>query len=57
MKKLILVLALIALTASCKKTNEELGKIDAPVDTVATDSVKVDTTCVDTTAVVKDTLK
>lgn len=59
MKKLILALALVALTVSCKRTNEEMGKIDAPIDStaVAKDSVKADTTVVDTTAVVKDSVK
>ena len=64
MKKVFLALAVIAaayalaiMTAltvvSYKQTNEEMSKIDAPVDstTVKTDSVQVDSTTVDTTAV------
>ena len=55
MKKVFLVLALVVGLAftSCKKTNEEMSKVDAPVDsttTVVVDSVSVDTTAVDTTA-------
>lgn len=54
MKKLVLVLALVAGLAitSCKRTNEEMSKIDAPTDStaVAVDSVQVDSTTVDTTA-------
>lgn len=53
MKKLALVLALVAGLAiiSCKRTNEEMSKIDAPTDstTVKVDSVQVDSTAVDTT--------
>jgi thioredoxin-related protein len=53
MRKVILALALVSLVAvSCKQTNEEMSKIDAPstdsttvkVDSVATDSTSVDTT-------------
>lgn len=54
MKKLILALALIALTVSCKKANEEIGKIDAPVDTTA---VAVDSVAIDTATVAKDSVK
>ena len=54
MKKVFLVLALVVglVFTSCKKTNEEMSKVDAPVDstTVVVDSVSVDTTAVDTTA-------
>ena len=55
MKKVFLVLALVVGVAftSCKRTNEELSKIDAPVDSTAVqvDSVDVDSTSLDTTAV------
>jgi hypothetical protein len=62
MKKVFLALAVLAsayalaiMTAltvvSCKQANEEMSKIDAPVDStaVAIDSVQVDSTAVDTT--------
>ena len=54
MKKVFLALALVALvTVSCKRTNEEMAKIDAPLDStsVAVDSTAADTTTVDTTTV------
>lgn len=54
MKKLILALALVALTVSCKRTNEEMGKIDAPVDSTA---VAVDSVAVDTAAVATDSVQ
>ena len=53
MKKVFLALAIVSVLAitSCKRTNEEMSKIDAPVDstTVKIDSVSVDSTTVDTT--------
>jgi outer membrane lipoprotein-sorting protein len=51
MKKVFLALAVVAAltVVSCKQTNEEMSKIDAPVDTVKVDSVQVDSTAVDTT--------
>jgi hypothetical protein len=54
MKKVFLSLAIIAALAvtSCKQANEEIGKIDAPVDSTA---VNTDTTAVDTAAVKVDT--
>ena len=59
MKKVILALAIMAAitVTSCKQANEEMSKIDAPVDTTAAaaDSVKVDSTKVDTVKV--DTVK
>jgi len=55
MKKVFLALAIVSVLAitSCKRTNEEMSKIDAPVDSTAVqvDSAQVDTTTVDTTAV------
>jgi thioredoxin-related protein len=55
MKKVFLVLALVVglVFASCKRTNEEMSKIDAPADSTAVqaDSASVDTTAIDTTAV------
>lgn len=55
MKKVFLALAIMtALTVvSCKQANEEMSKIDAPVDstTVQVDSVSIDSTSLDTTAV------
>jgi hypothetical protein len=55
MKKVFLALAIMAAitVTSCKQANEEMSKIDAPIDStaVATDSVLVDTTAVDTTEV------
>ena len=56
MKKMILVLALLALTLSCKRMNEEMGKIDAPVEYDSTHVAK-DSTIVDSTAVKIDTIQ
>jgi hypothetical protein len=56
MKKVFLALAVVAAltVVSCKQTNEEMSKIDAPADSTAvvTDSVQVGSTKADTTTVV-----
>ena len=53
MKKVFLALAIMtAITVtSCKQANEEMSKIDAPVDSTQVDSVQVDSVAVDTAAV------
>ena len=54
MKKVFLAVALMAVVAvSCKKANEEMSKIDAPVDTT---TAVVDSVAVDTTAVAVDSV-
>jgi hypothetical protein len=55
MKKVFLALAVVAAltVVSCKQTNEEMSKIDAPADSTAvvTDSVQVDSVQVDSVQV------